>query len=344
MKALSWIAAPLWPLQLVSGHKSFRANPLLGSPGLNRRGLHLARVSLAEKMAESRRKRLSARIDPALKARYEANGYLVIKNFLPPDEFAALKRDLEENPLRSWERREGSTVTRRGSLDLPDIEGRAALERLMTGHRISDLLRYLAGCGGEPLIHLQTILAEGDAARPDPQNTLHMDTFHSTAKSWLYLQDVGEEDGPLRYVPGSHRMTPARLEWERELSIGAARNPDPEIAAGSFRVSDAMLEKLGYADAKALAVPANTLVVANTHGFHARKASTRPTLRSEVYGSLRRNPFLPVSGMHLHSLPGLKGRLSTRQAQIDELLARYLGIKGPWISVPPKRIGEPASI
>ena len=75
MKALSWIAAPLWPLQLVSGQKSFRANPLLGSPGLNRRGLHLARVRLAEKMAESRRKRLSARIDPALKARYEANGY-----------------------------------------------------------------------------------------------------------------------------------------------------------------------------------------------------------------------------------------------------------------------------
>lgn len=344
MKALSWIAAPLWPLQLASGQKSFRANPLLGHPGLNRRGLHVARVRLAEEMAARRRERLGLRIDEGLRALYEAQGYLVIENFLPVEQFLALRRDVEESPLRSWERREGSTVTRRGSLDLPDIEGRAPLEQLMASARIADLLRYVAGCGGEPLIHLQTILAEGDAARPDPQNSLHMDTFHSTAKAWLYLQDVAEEDGPLRYVPGSHRMTPARLEWERELSIGAARNPDPEIAAGSFRISDAMLERLGYPAAKALAVPANTLVVANTHGFHARKASTRPTSRSEIYGSLRRNPFLPVTGMHLHSLPGLRGRLSARQAEIDALLARCLGVKGPWISVPPKRISDPASI
>ncbi|WP_421865297.1 phytanoyl-CoA dioxygenase family protein [Parvibaculum sp.] len=344
MKALSWIAAPLWPLQLASGQKSFRANPLLGSPALNRRGLHIARVRLAENMAAARRQRLGARIDAALRTEYEARGYLVIENFLPGEEFAALKRDLEEAPLRSWERREGSTVTRRGSLDLADIETRAPLERLMAGGRIADLLRYVAGCGGEPLIHLQTILAEGDNSRPDPQNTLHMDTFHSTAKAWLYLQDVGEDDGPLCYVPGSHRLTPERIAWERELSIGAASNEDPEIAAGSFRVSDAMLAKLGYPAAKALCVPANTLVVANTHGFHARKASTRPTRRSEIYGSLRRNPFLPVSGMHLYSLPGLRGHLSSRQAQIDELLARYLGVKGPWVSVPPKRIVDTASI
>lgn len=344
MKALSWIAAPLWPLQLASGQKSFRANPLLGSPALNRRGLHVARVRFAEEMAARRRARLGKHIDAKLRAEYEDQGYLVIENFLPPDEFAAVKRDLEDNPLRSWERREGSTVTRRGSLDLPDIEGRISLQRLMRARLIPDLLRYVAGCGGEPLIHLQTILAEGDNSRPDPQNTLHMDTFHSTAKCWLYLQDVAEEDGPLRYVPGSHRLTPERMEWERELSIGAAENADPEIAAGSFRVSDATLEKLGYPPAKALAVPANTLVVANTHGFHARKASTRPTSRSEIYGSLRRNPFLPVSGMHLYSLPGLKGHLSIRQAQADAALARFLGVKGPWVSVPPKRLSDGASI
>jgi hypothetical protein len=39
---------------------------------------------------------------------------------------------------------------------------------------------------------------------------------------------------------------------------------------------------------------------------------SRPTSRPEIYGSHRRNPFLPVSGMHLYSLPGLKGPLSNR--------------------------------
>lgn len=344
MKALSWIAAPLWPLLVASGQKSFRANPLLGSAALNRLGLHVARVQVAERMAAARRARLASRIDSGLRAQYEREGFTAIEGFLPAEEFATLRRDLEEVPLASWERREGATVTRRGSLDLPDIKGRPALQRLMASQAIPDLLRYAAGCGGEPLIHLQTVLAEGDALRPDPQNTLHMDTFHSTAKAWLYLQDVGIEDGPLMYVPGSHRLTRERLEWELELSACAASHHDPEIAAGSFRIADEMLADLGYPPARALAVPANTLVVANTHGFHARKASARPTARSEIYGSLRRNPFLPVTGFHLHSLPGLKGHLSTRQAQIDAVLARYLGLKGPWVAVPPKRLYDPASI
>ena len=343
MKALSWISAPLWPLQLASGQKSFRANPLIGSAALNRRGLHLARVRIAERMAAARRTRLAARIDPALRAIYERDGFLVIERALPDEQFAALRRDLEEAPLRSWERREGSTVTRRASLDLPDIAGRAPLERLMASPLMADLLRYVAGCGGEPLIHLQTVLAEGDAARPDPQNSLHMDTFHATAKAWLYLQDVGPEDGPLLYVPGSHRATPERLRWEHELSIRAAHDADPEIAAGSFRVAEEMLSALGYPAPRAMAVPANTLVVANTHGFHARKASARPTSRSEIYGSLRRNPFLPFTGFHLRSLPGLKGHLSTRQAQAEAMLSR-LGVKGPWVEVPPKRLADPASI
>lgn len=344
MKALSWIAAPLWPLQLASGQKSFRANPLLGSALLNRQGLHVARTRIAERMAAARRERLAARIDTGLRAAYERDGFIIVENALPAAEFAALKDDLEARPLRSWERREGSTVTRRGSLDRPDIAGRAPLEGLMARPFMADLLRYVAGCGGEPLIHLQTVLAEADAARPDPQNSLHMDTFHPTAKCWLYLQDVAEEEGPLLYVPGSHRATPERLRWERTISIHAARDEDPEIAAGSFRVPDDMLGKLGYGPSRALAVPANTLIVANTHGFHARKASTRPTRRSEIYGSLRRNPFLPFTGLHLHSLPGLKGHLSTRQAQLDAALARLLGIKGPWVEVPPKRLSDPASI
>ncbi|MEQ9226350.1 MAG: phytanoyl-CoA dioxygenase family protein [Parvibaculum sp.] len=343
MRALSYIASPFWALRLASGQKSFRSNPLIGSAVLNRHGLHIARARLAARMADKRRKGLARRVDPKLREAYLRDGFVAIPNFLPASLFDELRRDLEDNPLRSWERREGSTVTRRGSLDWPDIAGRHPLEAAMQAVTIPDLLRYFAGCGGEPLIHLQTILAESDSARPDPQNTLHMDTFHSTAKAWLYLQDVGPEDGPLLYVPGSHRLTPQRIKWERDLSIRAARADDPETAAGSFRIDAATLPALELPEPQAMVVPANTLIVADTHGFHARKASHRPTRRSEIYGSLRRNPFLPVTGMHVYSLPGIRGHLSTRQAELDALLARF-GMKGPWVEVPPKRITDPATI
>jgi hypothetical protein len=344
MRARPYVAAPLWLLQLASGQKSFRKNPLLGSAALNRRGLHVARTKLAASMSGWRRSRLAARVDAADVASYDRQGFLIKRDFLPPAQFAALKNDLEARRLRSWERREGATVTRRVSLDRPDIAGRAPLEALLEDRRMFDLLRYAAGCGGEPLVHIQTVIAEPDPSRPDPQNTLHMDTFHSTAKAWLYLQDVNLDDGPLLYVPGSHRMTPERLAWERELSVHAAQHDDPEIAAGSFRVDKPMLGRLGYDAPVAMTVPANTLVVADTHGFHARGVSDRPTMRSEVYASLRRNPFLPVLGMHLHSLPGLSGRLSGRQAQGEALLRSLLGVRGPWVEVEPTRLYDPPSI
>ncbi len=39
----------------LSGAKSFAKNPIIGSPGLNRRGLHAWRVRLADRMARRRR-------------------------------------------------------------------------------------------------------------------------------------------------------------------------------------------------------------------------------------------------------------------------------------------------
>ncbi len=50
---------------------------------------------------------------------------------------------------------------------------------------------------------------------------------------------------------------------------------------------------LGLPPPVEFAVPANTLVVADTHGFHARGPSSRPCRRVEVWAYGRRNPFLP---------------------------------------------------
>lgn len=94
-------------MQLASGAKSFRANPLLGSAWLNRRGLHAARVLLARMMAERRRQRLAGYVGAGEIADYMRDGFVVRRNFLPPALFEAVRRDLDAHPLPSWERREG---------------------------------------------------------------------------------------------------------------------------------------------------------------------------------------------------------------------------------------------
>ena len=53
------------------------------------------------------------------------------------------------------------------------------------------------------------------------------------------------------------------------------------------------------------AVPGNTLVIADTHGFHCRSATRIQTTRVEVYASLRRNPFVPFGGLDILVGPGV---------------------------------------
>ena len=45
----------------------------------------------------------------------------------------------------------------------------------------------------------------------DPQYALHVDTFHSVVKAWVYPANLTVQAGPMYYVPGSHRCSRAKL-------------------------------------------------------------------------------------------------------------------------------------
>jgi hypothetical protein len=67
---------------------------------------------------------------------------------------------------------------------------------------------------------------------------------------------------------------------------------------------------LGLSQPHAFAVPANTLVVADTFGFHARGPSVRASLRVEIFALGRRSPFLPWTGLDPWTTAGLGQRTS----------------------------------
>ncbi len=99
--------------------------------------------------------------------------------------------------------------------------------------------------------------------------------------------------GPFFFVPGSHKLTKERLEWEYECSLSAAKDLRSHHASGSFRIKADELASLGLPQPKKMAVPENTLIVADTFAFHGRTPSDKPTVRSEIHWHMRRNPFLP---------------------------------------------------
>ena len=70
-----------------------------------------------------------------------------------------------------------------------------------------------------------------------------------------------------------------------------------------MRITPREIARLGLPPPRVLAAPANTLIVADTVGFHARGVSARPTVRVEIWGYARRNPFLPWTGLDPNGLP-----------------------------------------
>ena len=332
---LRYLLAPWWALQLATGAKAFGDNPLIGSRRFNEAGLHVARVKLAHRMAAWRRWRLRGLIDPADAAAFARDGYVCVPDFLPPDLFARLRDQILDRPAPAREMVQGDTITRRIALDPPALKAMPAARALLREPRWRGLIRYIGSYDAEPLVYVQTILPHRHDAPPDPQLALHADTFHPTVKAWLFLTDVAEEDGPFVYVPGSHRPTPQRLAWEKARSIRAASGLDRLSARGSLRIDETELAEIGMASPKHFPVSANTLIVADTNGFHARGASSRPATRVEIWAYGRRNPFLPWTGLDVTGVPGIAERRVPLYWRLCDRFGRWLG--QPWADVGLKR-------
>jgi hypothetical protein len=336
--------APLWIAQIGTKAKSFRDNPILGSRSLNAWGLHIARRRLADAMGRHRRLKLAKGLLLDERARFDELGYFLRHDALDAEFFAALRREIRQSRLPAREMRQGGTVTRRIGLDDSWLARMPAVLRFVKDPAIRVLIHYAASYAGEPTFAVQTILADPSDEEADPQTALHSDTFHPTAKAWLFLDDVGEDDGPFAYVPASHRLTPRRLAWEREQSLSAARSSDRMHSEGSFRATEEDLSAMGLSPPVRLAVPANTLIIADTSGFHRRTPSHRPTRRVELYATLRRTPFAPWTGGHLAALPPFAGRFARLEAGLQGGLERLGLARNPWRSVGTTGAYDPAKI
>ena len=329
-------------MALLTQSKSFEANSILGNSKLNQLGLHRFRVQFAAQMAAQRRSKLAKFIPPADVESFQKNGFIFRENFLATEEFAQLKQELLTTPLETRETLQGDTVTRRMALDGKTLNYMPVTQQFLHSDEWRNLLNYVASFKVQPISYLQVIFSHVRKAKADPQTNLHSDTFHSSAKAWLFLEDVTEDEGPFVYVPGSHQLNPARLNWEQQKSESITVKTDAMTRRGSFRISEKEVLELGYAKPQAFAVKANTLVIADTYGFHARAKSLKPSVRIELWAYARRNPFVPWLGGDPLSFPFLKSNLVPWYwASLDFLEKRYQR-NNPWKKVGKKCAADPA--
>ncbi len=337
------LLAPLWVAQLLTSAKSFTDNPLIGSRFLNARGLHLWRLRTAARLAQQRRRRLTALISAEDRAAFDRDGYIVKQQFLPEAQFATLLGQVRGFRGVAREQIQGDAVTRRIACDCAALAAMPALAALLADPRWRGLIRYAGSFDAEPMVYVQTVLSHAGSGDEDPQETLHSDTFHATVKAWLYLTDVEPGSACFTYVPGSHRLTKRRLAWERVQSLAWSSHGDAYSREGSLRIAPRELRTMGLPPPREFAVPANTLIVADTHGFHARGASAKPVRRVEIWAYGRRNPFLPAAGLDPFRLRALRDRRIGLFWWSGDLLER-LGLRRQvWRRCPDRSAFDPSA-
>ena len=316
---------------IFTGAKSFEANPCIGDPFLNKKGLHLFRLKIAARLADRYRRSIQHRVSRDVINQYQSDGYILIKNFLPKPTFDLFRKEILDAKWHRQDMNQGGAVTRRVWLDTASLQRSSGnLKAIVQSSKVKDMIRYVAGTGGEPIFSIQAVFAGHSRQNNDPQSDFHADTFHSTAKAWLFLDDVAKDEGPFSYIPGSHKLTKNRLDWEYAMSCSAPKSMNKYHARGSFRPTSDDLNFMAYEHPKVFNVPANTLVIANTMGFHRRTPSQHASVRVELYASLRRNPFNIFPQLDVLSIPGLQTRIGSIYCMAMTLGNRFLGTKLPW--------------
>lgn len=217
----------------------------------------------------------------------EREGIVTWPDFLSPDDFEAVRRECL------------NLVARDGGLPFlkfgPNTVGRIGLAnagtdqlwRFFADKRLQNLLEMSER---RPLGDLSAIaclehLIQGPAQEfVDPELELHSDIFFTTHKVWFYLSDVRLESGPLAFVKRSHWLTPQCLYYIYKESCTRALG-----ANKSRRIS--LHEKRKFGDETVVTCPRNTLVVANTCGYHRRVQGMVGGERLSLHFQLRANPF-----------------------------------------------------
>lgn len=282
------------------------------------------RVRQAHDQAARRRAALAHWLDGVDAATFARNGFVVKRQVLPREQFEALSEQVQAWRAPARELLLGDTLIRHIAADAACLRAAPALAALLQGRLWSGLTRYVAANGRVAPAFVQTVATHSGPGARDPQTQLHSDAPRPTMKAWFFLSDVDDDDAPLCYVPGSHHLTPQRLDWEVQCQLRAgevagdgargdgqpAQAPRRGASAAPRRVDKHTLRLMGLGHAARLAVPANTLIVADTFGFHKRAQARHPTMRIEVWAGS--GPLADHDGWAARLAERVSGRVAER--------------------------------
>ena len=278
-------------------------NHILPSPLANKLGVPVLRTLLADILIKLRRLKNCRPKDDYEKKLIE-DGIVVIPNFLPDEDFKELKSEFDNNISIS----ENVKIVKKGSMQVNirkveknEYEKFPAMKKFA---RNKQLIRLISvGEGIKVVDELKKFDLEktifGDPDKDTDGNVpFHADIHFHSHKVLYYMSDVKEEGGPFIYCKNSHLNNFDRLWFE--FKRGQLKDAHIE----GWRIQQHLdkkffnnyFSKLKNQEYK-VACPANTLVIANVHGFHKRGESISGVERSLIRIPYRYNPLGPMGSI-----------------------------------------------
>jgi ectoine hydroxylase-related dioxygenase (phytanoyl-CoA dioxygenase family) len=262
--------------------QTFSASKVVESRSLNRVGAQPFRAVVARLIHRAAGAIGGSDIDELSRT-----GLIVLQDFLPLDEFELLRDEataFAQTGPPSRVVRDGGTCTSIWTLPPTEDDRFRQLERWCRDERVLDLARGAEHHWVRPNHALRTLehLHIKNTDEHDGQTDLHIDAPFDTHKLWLYLDEVSPEHAPFVYVPGSHKLDWTRLRGEYLESIGENNR--------SRRVSAEEVRRRGL-EVRSVTCTPNTLVLANTCGYHGRSRGALGATRRALHMMFRSNPF-----------------------------------------------------
>ncbi len=212
---------------------------------------------------------------------YLKNGYIVLENFLPENEFLLL-RDEFNLATENFEATH-IYVDERIQNKYRNLYKFAKNEKVLSFFTNNELKKKL-----DIVVRLEKLKTKIND-EVDKNKFFHYDAYYNTFKAWYHLHDVSIEQGPLNYVENSHNFSLSRLliEWKASIKYSLLKNKKDWPGYG---ISNKKYNHYNNISKK-FTVKKNTLIFANTHGLHRRGDSINDAQRNTIHFYTRESPF-----------------------------------------------------
>lgn len=270
---------------IFTGHKFFKTKVIkepFTRKDLMQKGLQAFRMVLA---------RHAERLRHPGNPDFDTEGLVRFENFLPDDKVKPILKEIEQFPLieNIQPSNNITNITKDITPEIYDLLFNSNLFKICVEavHRKpEDVDAWNHFCKTTYIQRLENIPGPNDI-----QKVCHSDVFYPCLKYWYFPEDVTLEQGPFNFALNSVELTYEVLDFWHEESIKIVTDTwdqrrNKGHAEGSLRAFPEDLQRMGF-ELTPVVVKANTLIIGNTSGWHARGDAKVRSIRNAVHGAIR---------------------------------------------------------